>query len=136
MFRAFLRAALFGSVFLTLLTLALPASAAVAPLCDDRGASAIAGPPLLEAPDEAIARVAVAAAAHASSPCSREELPYGASVSPVHKGPSSAASSADQALPSASSYLILLAGHELTAGELEARPPDGVRVRIERPPRR
>jgi hypothetical protein len=133
MVRAFLRAALFGGVFLALWTLAQPASAAVAPLCDDRGASAVAGPPLLEAPDEGIARAAIAASGSAS--CSRDELPYGASVSPAHKGPSSPAWSAEQALPFVSPRLVLLAGDDLAVAELAARPPDGVRVRVERPPR-
>jgi hypothetical protein len=50
------RTALFASFVLALLALARPASASSAPFCDDRGASAIALPPALDAPDEAIAR--------------------------------------------------------------------------------
>jgi|GEM_PF-2502479 hypothetical protein len=51
-----LRAGLVASLVLALWTLARPALASSAPFCDDRGASAIAMPPALDAPDEAIAR--------------------------------------------------------------------------------
>lgn len=51
-----LRAGLVAGLVLALWTLAPPALASSAPFCDDRGASAIAMPPALDAPDEAIAR--------------------------------------------------------------------------------
>src|SRR5690349_16784007 len=55
------RAILFGGVTLALWALALPARAAtVSPFCDDRGASAVAADPALEAPDLAVRRVSVA----------------------------------------------------------------------------
>src|SRR5947209_17163186 len=84
MARVVLRAVLFGSVVLALWSLARPASAAIAPLCDDRGASAIAPPPLLQAPDdahnEAIER------AHVAPSCTRGDLPLGASIAAPKKG--------------------------------------------------
>src|SRR6202041_1954760 len=54
-----LRVAIAASFALVLFVLARPASAATAPFCDDRGASAIAAPPVLEAPDDAIRRASV-----------------------------------------------------------------------------
>ena len=49
------RTAIFAGVMLALWTLGRPAHAAtLAPFCDDRGATALAPPPALEAPDEAV----------------------------------------------------------------------------------
>ncbi|HXX65772.1 MAG TPA: hypothetical protein VEK07_01225, partial [Polyangiaceae bacterium] len=50
------RAVLFAALTVALWTLARPASASDAPFCDDRGASAIAAPPALDASDVAVAR--------------------------------------------------------------------------------
>jgi hypothetical protein len=130
MVRAFLRAALFGSVFLALWTLARPASAAIAPLCDDRGASGVALPPPLEAPEDAIQR------ARATATCERDELPLGSSVGPTHKGsPKAAPSPPEPAQPAAQARLVFTAGSESRFLAALARPRDGVRYRVERPPR-
>jgi hypothetical protein len=129
MVRALLRAAVFGSVFLTLWTLARPASAAIAPLCDDRGASGVAMPPPLEAPEDAIQR------AHATASCTRDEIPLGASMGPTHKRAPKAAPSAEPAHPAAQPRLVFPARRESRGLAVVALPRDGVRYRIERPPR-
>jgi hypothetical protein len=128
MVRAVFRAALFGGVLLAIWTLARPASAA-APLCDDRGATAIASPPPLQAPDEAIQR------AHASATCSRDDLPLGTSVAPAHRGAPPLAPSADPGVPPAVVRLAPLAGQSRLTIERTVPPCDGVRYRVERPPR-
>jgi hypothetical protein len=130
MVRAFLRAVLFGSVFLALWTLARPASAAIAPLCDDRGASGIALPPPLEAPQDAIQR------ARLTATCERDEIPLGSSVGPTHKGaPKAAPSPPEPARPAAHARLVFSAGSESRFLAIVALPRDGVRYRVERPPR-
>jgi hypothetical protein len=129
MVRALLRAAVFGSVFLALWTLARPASAAIAPLCDDRGASGVALPPPLEAPEDAIQR------ARAPATCEREEMPLGANVGPTHKGVPQAAPSAEPAHPATQPRLVFPAGRESRVPAVVALPRDGVRYRVERPPR-
>jgi len=130
MVRALLRAALFGSVFLALWTLARPASAAIAPLCDDRGASGVALPPPLEAPEDAIQR------ARAAATCERDEIPLGSSVGPKQKGAPPAAPSGEPAQPAAQPRLLFpAAGSESRVLAVVARPRDGVRNRVERPPR-
>jgi hypothetical protein len=48
------RAALFFATMFVVSTLARSAFAAAAPFCDDRGATALAAPPDLQAPDDAI----------------------------------------------------------------------------------
>jgi hypothetical protein len=128
MVRAVLRAALFTGVFLALWTLARPASAA-APLCDDRGATTIASPPPLQAADDSIQRSPLA------DSCSRDDLPRGSSIGSAHRLPGPPAPSGDPALPSASVRLAPLAGQLLGTVEPSARPCDGVRYRVERPPR-
>jgi hypothetical protein len=129
MVRALLRAAVFGSVFLALWTLARPASAAIAPLCDDRGASGVALPPPLQAPEDAIQRV------QASSTCTRDEIPLGASVRTSHKRVPKAAPSAEPAHPAAHPRLVFPAPLDSRVLAVFAAPRDGVRYRVERPPR-
>jgi hypothetical protein len=130
MVRALLRAALFGSVFLTLWTLARPASAAIAPLCDDRGASGIALPPPLEAPEDAIQR------ARATATCERDEILLGSSVRSTHRcGPKAAPSPPEPAQPAAQPRFVFSGGSEARLLAIVALPRDGVRYRVERPPR-
>jgi hypothetical protein len=129
MVRAFLRAAVFGSAFLALWTLARPASAAIAPLCDDRGASGVALPPPLEAPEDAIQR------ARAASTCTRDGIPLGTNVGPTHKRAPQAAPSGEPAHPAMQPRLVFPAGFASRALAVLALPRDGVRYRVERPPR-
>jgi hypothetical protein len=131
MVRALLRAVLFGSVFLALWTLARPASAAIAPLCDDRGASGVAALPTpLEAPEDTIQR------AHATATCERDEILLGSSVRSTHKGaPKAAPSAPEPAQPTAQPRLVFSAGSDARVLAVVARPRDGVRYRVERPPR-
>jgi hypothetical protein len=129
MVRAFLRAALFGGVFLALWTLAHPAAAANAPLCDDRGASAVADPPPLEAPEVAIER------ARATCAYTLGGLPFGARISPAHRNLPRFSPAPAPALPAAVLQVAPAAAEEPLRAVLAARPCDGVRSRVERPPR-
>jgi hypothetical protein len=129
MVRAFVRAALFGSVFLALWTLARPAAAALAPLCDDRGASAVAAPPPLEAPDEAIER------ARATCPTTHGDLPLGARISPAQKDVPRLWSSQPRAVPAAALRIAPPSGAVREQAIRVALARDGVRSRVERPPR-
>ena len=124
------RTTIFAGVLLALWTLGRPAHAAVfAPFCDDRGATALAAAPALEAPDEAIRRAAAA-------PCDTDEPIFGLALGParhtVRAGPTHVAPGAEtppsQLLPPPlDAPLALVAG--------EAPPQAGVRYRVERPPR-
>jgi hypothetical protein len=128
MVRAFLRVALFGGVFLALWTLARPAAAATAPLCDDRGASAVAAPPALVAPDQAIER--------ARTTCSyTKELPFGACISPAQKTVPRSSPVADHAVPAAALRIAPAAAEQPQPVIPVARALEGVRSRVERPPR-
>jgi hypothetical protein len=129
MVRAFVRAVLFGSVFLALWTLARPAAAAVAPLCDDRGASAVADPPPLEAPDVAIER------ARATCSTTQSDLPFGARIAPAHKNAPRFSPPPDPVVPAAALRVAPATGEEPEPAVVVARPCEGVRSRVERPPR-
>jgi hypothetical protein len=114
---------------LALWTVSRPAAAAVpAGLCDDRGASAVAPPPALEAPDEAIQR------ARAAAPCGGD-VESRVAVSPGHRGISVAESDAPSALPA--QPLVWLAPHSavIPRAEPAERRGLGVHWRVERPPR-
>ncbi len=121
---------LVSSLLLVLWTMARPAHAMPAAFCDDRGASAVAPPPALDAPDVVIARVRVALS------CPGQDLPLFASLGVGHRGVvPSLSTGLDAALPIAPAWLVPPAGEELDAPAEAARPLDGVRARIERPPR-
>ena len=114
---------------LALWTVSRPAAAAVpAGLCDDRGASAVAPPPALEAPDEAIQR------SRAPAPCGGE-LESRVAVSPGHRSVAFPDSDAPSALPSDPLHLVAPHG---TPSAFVA-PPDMhglvMPFRVERPPR-
>src|SRR5579859_2664378 len=90
--RAALRAALFASVMFAIWSFSRSAAAGAA-LCDDRGASATAEPPALEAPGEAIQR------ARLGPRCpTRGDLPLASSVAPCRGGPALSFSGVDQAV--------------------------------------
>jgi hypothetical protein len=123
------RTAIFAGVMLAFWTLARPAHAALAPFCDDRGATALAAPPALEAPDEAIQRAA-------APPCETTDTPlYGLVLGRAHAGvrsvPADAAPAGTVAplppLPQVSEPFAFLEG--------DLPPQAGARYRVERPPR-
>jgi hypothetical protein len=130
MIRGVLRVALFASLVLTLWTFARPAAAMPAGLCDDRGATAIAPPPLLEAPDEAIQR----ARAPASS-CPGEDSEARAAIGPAHHRAPSPPTDAQHALPTSRVVLPSPAEHRRGPAAVVDRPAPGVHSRVERPPR-
>jgi hypothetical protein len=129
MLRRVLRAALFASLVLAFWTVSRPAFAMPAGFCDDRGASAIAPPPSLEASDEAIARARLPAM------CRGAELPIRATIVPFHHGFPVASASADYALPLRVTPVAAARGDLLELTYDGNRPSSGVRWRIERPPR-
>ena len=107
-----------------------PARAASAPFCDDRGATALAAPPALQAPDDAIRRTQVAA-------CDGDEPLYDATIAPAHRGPSRAATAVDPGVTAASLRMAPAAPRSTgTISSSRSVPPDGVGLRVERPPRR
>jgi hypothetical protein len=133
MVRAVCRATLFLGVVLALWTFSCPASAS-APLCDDRGATALAHPPPLEAPDVAIER------ARTSSSCPLPgdldgDLPLCERIAPAHHPVASTTAAADPALPVALAALPVAGDEGLDFPPEPSRPGCGVRVRVERPPR-
>ena len=129
MFRGVLRAALSVGLMLALWTVSRPAAAAVpAGLCDDRGASAIAPPPSLEAPDEAIQR------ARAPLPCGGE-LESRVAVSPGHRGAGIAQNDGPSALRWVPIVWVEQGGTVIPFAEPAERRGLGVHFRVERPPR-
>jgi hypothetical protein len=128
--RSAFRAVLFASVMLVVWAFARPAHAAWAPLCDDRGASAIAPPPLLLSPEETIARAD-------TSGCDRDATARLAALGADHTRSFSPDAGGDAALPAPA--IASLARYE--NGPFHApvrptdRPPVSPRSRVERPPR-
>jgi hypothetical protein len=111
--------------------LARPAYASSAPLCDDRGATAIARPPSLEARDVAVERVRNSN----TCPWAAPDLLLGARISSSHPAFEVLISTVDQALPLAVVALPPPAGEELDLAPQPAPAGKGVRSRVERPPR-
>jgi hypothetical protein len=126
-----LRAAIFTSFLLVLWTLALPARAAtVAPFCDDRGATALAPAPALEATDEAVRRVA-------TPDCDTGAPALGLSLGTAHPRASAAPAEVGPTQTPASLRLVPPSGEPLdvVARDSSLLPQAGVRFRVERPPR-
>lgn len=118
-----------SSLALVLWTVARPAAAAPAPFCDDRGASAIAPPPALEAPDVAVQRARV------TSTCPTEDSPLGATLTHGRAPSAPAVIQAEPALLVATIPLPLPSTSELDPAPRVEWPCEGVRSRVERPPR-
>jgi hypothetical protein len=131
--RRALRAALFAIVTIALWALARPAMAMPAGYCDDRGATAMAPAPVLEAPDVAVRQ---ARAAQAPAPaCDGEDTTVGEAVVPGHGAAFFAAAQGEPALPSGA-IVVPPASSESTSSAPEvARPSDGVTSGVDRPPR-
>lgn len=127
--RAF-RTAIFVGVMLALWLVGRPAHAATfAPFCDDRGATALAPPPTLEATDEAVRRTA-------APPCDGEAPIFGLALQPAHRVVPTASAAATPAATTAPLPLLPspLDGPIAFVARETARPA-GVRYRVERPPR-
>ncbi len=129
MLRRALRAVLFAVVTIALWTVARPAQAMPAGFCDDRGASAVAPNPLLEAPDVAIQRARIAPT------CDGEEVQLGTAVTPGHGVLVIASASADPALPSATPAVLPASGSPRTFVPQAQPRADGVTSSLDRPPR-
>lgn len=127
-----LRVTLFAGLVLALWSFARPARAAtLAPFCDNRGATAIAAPPALEATDEAVRRTA-------ATPCDGVggEPVFGLSLGPApHRVPAASAHAAPMRMSPAFAALAPPPVEILEFVEASALPPPGVRFRVERPPR-
>ena len=124
-----LRAALFASFFLAAWAFARPARAsALAPFCDDRGATALAAAPALEATDEAIARAK-------ASPCDGNEPLVGLAVGPGHRAPAAPSDDVGSAQPVTLPLLVPLVGISIDFAARARAEQHGVRWRVERPPR-
>jgi hypothetical protein len=130
MLRRVLRSVLIAGLALAVWTFARPAYAAPAPYCDDRGASAIAQPPVLEAPDVAVQR------ARLSTQCVGEDmLLFHATIAPGHARLAMPGSDAQHALCTPPVFPPPIGCGLLDPTPLQARPCSGVRSRVERPPR-
>ncbi|MGA7124195.1 MAG: hypothetical protein WBY94_29100, partial [Polyangiaceae bacterium] len=123
------RAALFASLVLALWTIGRPAFAMPAGVCDDRGATAIAPAPPLEAPDVAIRQVRQGAS------CADQDLAGSERVVPAHRVFPLAYGAAHHALSAMALPLALDVGVKLRFWTFLNRPLAGVRCRVERPPR-
>lgn len=99
-----------------------------APYCDDRGATAVAPPPALEAPDEAIRRAR-------ASTCASDELTLHAVATQGHRSGHSFSSDAPQALATETTTLVSPPGETMDAAPVTARAAQGARERLDRPPR-
>jgi hypothetical protein len=124
------RTAIFAGVMLALWTLGRPAHAAnLAPFCDDRGATALAAPPALEATDEAVRR-------SAAPPCDDDSPVFGLAFGPAHRILRSFSADAAPAMTTAQPRLLPRVLQEPMAWVGgQASPETGVRYRVERPPR-
>jgi hypothetical protein len=123
------RAALFAGVVLAIWTFALPALAEPAALCDDRGATVLAGPPALEAPDIAVERARV------GTSCEGEDRFLGAAFVPGQRSSAPVPPTAEPFAPTQPQVLTPPSGQVLPVATVVALPHDGVRSRVERPPR-
>lgn len=126
--RAAVLCAAFAATMLAVMTLTRPAHAAPAPFCDDRGATALAAPPALEAPDVAIRRVRVTG-------CNLDFDVLMASLSPWHGKASATADAPGPVGLIAAQVTAPSDSTPLLATEPPGRPCVGARGRVERPPR-
>jgi hypothetical protein len=126
--RRVIRATLFASLALALWAFALPARASSAPFCDDRGASASAMPPALDAPDEALARAR-------SCPTAGDELCLFVAIARTHPAPARGLDGFDGILPARGVVLPRLAGAPFDRAPPVRLANGDATSRVERPPR-
>jgi len=118
-----------ASLALALWTVARPAQASTAPFCDDRGASAMAPPPVLEAPDVGVQRAAVPAS------CPDEEVLLGTTVRSGRVAPAPLTVGSEPMLLPTPAKMVFPWGENLPTLPPVESPREGVHFRIERPPR-
>jgi hypothetical protein len=128
------RAALFLTTMLVVSTLTRSAFAAAAPFCDDRGATALAAPPVLVAPEAALQRARAGACGDQSDGDrwmaalrQARQLSSDVSAPPDGPGPAGLGPRLVQ-VPLASSSMF-------RRSEVAGQPATGARLRVERPPR-
>jgi hypothetical protein len=131
MLRRALRCALFAIVTVAIWTLSRPAFAMPAPLCDDRGATSLAPPPTLQAPEVALLR----APAPPPSLCEDEGVAAAPAIAPGHGQHQAPITQADPVLPACAAPVVSPAGEPVALPVHAAPSSDGVQYRIERPPR-
>jgi hypothetical protein len=125
-----LRAVLFASVMLAVWSFARPAQAQVlAPYSDDRGATGIALPPALEAPEDAVERAA------APPHLSFEDPLFGLAFDHGRRGGPSAGPGQEPAVAVRAIAILPASSELLVFTPCETSPPIGERTRVERPPR-
>jgi hypothetical protein len=127
--RATLRLVLASGLGLALWTVALPAWASSAPFCDDRGATALAATPVLVGGESGVQ------VAPAKATCDGEELFFGASLTRGHPAPAPTADAPEPYVAPAVPSVAPSSGDELIQPPEVASPTEGVRWRVERPPR-
>lgn len=123
-----LRAALFAAGLMVLWTVARPAHAASAPFCDDRGATALAAPPTLEAPDDAIRRTLF-------SSCDHDQVEFGLAVRTQHGRATPPSDDSERGWRLPAVLPVPAPGALLLRAHVHSAPCVGVRARVERPPR-
>jgi hypothetical protein len=126
--RRILRATLFASFALALWAFARPARASSAPFCDDRGASASAMPPALDAPDEALARAR-------SCPAGGDELSLFVTIARTHPAFAQGLEGLDGVVPARGVVLPRLAGAAFDCAPPIRLARGDATSRVERPPR-
>jgi hypothetical protein len=129
MFRRALRTVLFAIVTVAIWTLSRPAFAMPAPLCDDRGATSLAPPPTLQAPELAVLR------APAPLPCEDEGLSAGPTLASGHVDHQAPSTQGDPAVTTSVAPVVSAVGEPLALPPPAAPSSEGVHYRIERPPR-
>jgi hypothetical protein len=123
-----LRAAIGAALVFVVLAFSRSALAAPAPFCDDRGATALAAPPALEAAGDAIQRARF-------STCDYGHHHFETSVGPMRHRITPASDDAGQALLPPPAQPPPFAIDMLEVNVVVPRPCVGVRIRVERPPR-
>jgi hypothetical protein len=127
--RRVLRLAIFACTLLAMWTVALPALAAPAPYCDERGASAMAAPPTLQPVDEAILRARVVLS------CPLDELLLCSTIAPGHRLPVASVTSTEPAVTTTMPAVMASPGEDLPPTVVHGQPLSGMRSRVDRPPR-
>jgi hypothetical protein len=129
MVRRVVRTAMIASFVLAMWTVARPAHAAtLAPFCDDRGATSLAPPPALEAPDEAIRRTR-------ASTCDGNGTLPGHVLAPGHHRIAAPSCQVEPGQPVRPPTLVPVRSASVDFVVRAVLRSRGVRGRVDRPPR-
>ena len=136
-FRRLIRVAITASLVLALWAIARPAKAATAPLapfCDDRGATAVASPPVLPMLDRAFLRAVPSSRPDAEL---APDAPVRASVGPSRGALEMRSFEVTPFLVAGAEQWVYPAPPDsnLAFCAVVSAPPHGVHIRVERPPR-